>query len=90
MPSTPSIHRRCQSLDYKILISPKKKKNTTRNKVVFFLLCRKYLVALKRESIPVKQQRSAKNAHLAVGKSVVNDTARALRISQASFFVLFT
>ena len=35
MPSTPSIHRRCKSLDYKILISPKKKKNTTRNKVVF-------------------------------------------------------
>lgn len=27
MPSTPSIHRRQMSLDYKILISPKKKKH---------------------------------------------------------------
>ena len=37
MPSTPSIHKRCKSLDYKILISPKKKKNTTRPGGVFFL-----------------------------------------------------
>ena len=46
-----------------------------------FPLYRKDLVALKRESAPVKPKRSAKDAHLADVKIVVNDTARARRIS---------
>ena len=37
MPSTPSIHRRCISLDYKILISPKKEK-TPESSVYFVCL----------------------------------------------------
>ena len=37
---------------------------------------------MKHESTPVKQKRSAKDAHLAVGKLVVNDTARAQRIER--------
>ena len=52
-----------------------------------FSLYREDFVTLKCKNAPVKPKRSAKDAHLADVKLVVNDTARARRISQERFFV---
>ena len=56
-----------------------------------FLIHRKDLVVVKRESVASYESKkpSGQDAHLADKKLVVNDTARARRISQARFFVLF-
>ena len=55
-----------------------------------FLIHRKDLVVVKRESVASYESKkpSGQDAHLADKKLVVNDTARARRISQARFFVL--
>ena len=54
-----------------------------------FLIHRKDLVVVKRESVASYELKkpSRQDAHLADKKLVVNDTARARRISQARFFV---
>ena len=55
-----------------------------------FLIHRKDLAVVKRESVTSYESKkpSGQDAHLADKKLVVNDTARARRISQARFFVL--
>ena len=55
-----------------------------------FLIHKKDLVVIKRESVASYESKkpSGQDAHLADKKLVVNDTARARRISQARFFVL--
>ena len=54
-----------------------------------FLIHRKDLAVVKRESAASYESKkpSGQDAHLADKKLVVNDTARARRISQARFFV---
>ena len=54
-----------------------------------FLIHRKDLVVVKRKSTASYESKkpSGQDAHLADKKLVVNDTARARRISQARFFV---
>ena len=56
---------------------------------MLFLIHRKDLVVVKRESVASYESKkpSGQDAHLADKKLVVNDTARARRISQARFFV---
>ena len=56
---------------------------------MLFLIHRKYLVVVKRESVASYESKkpSGQDAHLADKKLVVNDTTRARRISQARFFV---
>ena len=65
-------------------------KTVTDIAVAVFLIHRKDLVVVKRESVASYESKkpSGQDAHLADKKLVVNDTARARRISQASFFVL--
>ena len=60
--------------------------------VAVFLIHRKDFVVVKRESVASYESKkpSGQDAHLADKKLVVNDTARARRISQARFFVLCT
>ena len=55
-----------------------------------FLIHRKDLVVVKRKSTASYESKkpSGQDAHLADKKLVVNDTARARRISQARFFVM--
>ena len=59
-------------------------------RVYRFLIHRKDFVVVKRESAASYESKkpSGQDAHLADKKLVVNDTARARRISQARFFVL--